>query len=65
MVLNEWVSTERAKAPKRPIIDLPDLHPVVAQGVMEWLNDSTIRLERGVWRGIERYAASIAARAAQ
>lgn len=63
MVLNEWAATESAKAPKRPVIELPDLHPAVAQGVMEWLNDSTIKLAPGVWRSIERYAASIAARA--
>lgn len=63
MVLNEWTADETAKVPAMPVVELPHLHPVVARGVVEWLNDETHRLPPGAWRSVMKYAASIAARA--
>lgn len=62
MILNEWDEDEDARRNPAPVMDLPDLHPVVAQGVVEWMNEPG-GLPHAEWVRVARYAASIAARA--
>lgn len=39
MVLNEWAAVEGPHA-SMPVMDLPDLNPLVAQGVLEWVDQT-------------------------
>lgn len=39
MVLNEWAADEGPHA-VMPVVDLPDLNPIVAQGVLEWVDQT-------------------------
>lgn len=59
MVLNEWAADEGPHA-SMPVVPLPDLNPVVAQGVLEWL-DHTRPFPHEWWLTVYRVVPSLRA----
>lgn len=63
MILNEWSDSTEAGARGPKVIDLPDLHPLAARGVVEWV-EGTSSFPHEVWLTIWRAYPSIKAAAA-
>lgn len=60
MILNEWASSSQPdRSPQ--VMDLPDLHPVAALGVTQWVNE-TSPFPHDWWLSIWRIMPSIKAK---
>lgn len=59
LVLNQWAEEAQATSRAPRIVDLPDLHPTAARGVVEWVENRTNPFPNEWWNTFYKAYGSI------
>lgn len=59
LVLNQWAEAAQGASRAPKIVDLPDLHPMVARGVVEWVEKRTSPFPNEWWATFYKVYGSI------